>query len=242
LARTYHMGAMRSGLAIGEVQALLNPHVGPGDRPPPTSAWVVNAEYPRALPGQWTVAGIAPGGGDRGGGSPPPRRRRYRETPTPPGLRRSSPAHSGGGGGARAYPRGQTLPGHDELLVRTGRALADCPPTRIKTVSRGGGRLTTDRSIIPENDFHLQNWTVSSRVSIPNVSAYGMSPSPQRRYPWEICAPGLMSELPETPYSPNLRGFQGKIWVHCATTPLRPAHRPEPSSEIDEFLPVLERR
>ena len=71
MARTYHMGAMRSGLAIGEVQALLNPHVGPGDRPPPTSAWVVNAEYPRALPGQWTVAGIAPGGGDRGGGSPP---------------------------------------------------------------------------------------------------------------------------------------------------------------------------
>jgi len=30
------MGAMRSGLAIGEVQALLNPHVGSGDRPPPT--------------------------------------------------------------------------------------------------------------------------------------------------------------------------------------------------------------
>jgi len=53
--------------------------------------------------------------------------------------------------------------------------------------------LTTDRSIIPETDFHLQNWTVSSRVSIPNVSAYGMSLSPQRRYPWGICAPGLMS-------------------------------------------------
>jgi hypothetical protein len=52
---------------------------------PSTSAWVVNAEYPRALPGQGTGVGIALGGGDRGG-SPPPRRRRYRETRiSPPG-------------------------------------------------------------------------------------------------------------------------------------------------------------
>ena len=44
-------GAMRSGLAIGEVQTLLNPHTGSGDRPP-TSAWVGNAEYPPPHPGK----------------------------------------------------------------------------------------------------------------------------------------------------------------------------------------------
>ena len=133
LARTYHMGALRSGLAIGEVQALLNPHVGSGERG-------VSPGSPRVV--------------DRGGN------------------------RLGGGGSARRYP-GKTLPGHDELLVRTGRALTDCPPTRITTVFRGGGgRLTADRPIVPESDVRLLNWTVSSQVSLPNVRAYGARPLP----------------------------------------------------------------
>jgi len=43
--------------------------------------------------------------------------------------------------------------------------------------------LTADWSIVPENDVRLLNWTVSSRVSIPNVSAYGLTPSPHKPDP-----------------------------------------------------------
>ena len=56
------MGALRSGLAIGEVQALLNPHVDSGER-----------GVSPGSPGQWTVVGIALGVGARplpaGGGT-----------------------------------------------------------------------------------------------------------------------------------------------------------------------------
>jgi hypothetical protein len=83
----------------------------------------------------------------------------------------------GGGGSVWRYP-GKTLSGDDNLPERTGRALTDCPPTGIKTVFRGGGRLTADRPRFPQSDVRLLNWTVSSRVSIPNVSAYGRAPSP----------------------------------------------------------------
>ncbi|CVK34602.1 protein of unknown function [Methanoculleus bourgensis] len=62
--------------------------------------------------------------------------------------------------------------------MRTGRTLADCPPTRITTVFQGDGRLTADRPMVPETDPHLLNWTVSSRVSIPNVNANGARPLP----------------------------------------------------------------
>ena len=60
LARTYHVGAMRSWLVIGEVQALLNP-----------MSVLVNAEYPPARPVLWTVVAIAPGGGADGEGARP---------------------------------------------------------------------------------------------------------------------------------------------------------------------------
>jgi len=71
LAQTYHMGALRSWSAISEVQTLLNPHVGSGDRPhPPQHGW-----WTRSIP-RFTRAvdrgGNPLGGGDRGGGSPPP--------------------------------------------------------------------------------------------------------------------------------------------------------------------------
>ena len=46
------MGALRSGLAIGEVQARLNPHVGSGER-----------GVSPLSPGQWTVMAIALGWG-----------------------------------------------------------------------------------------------------------------------------------------------------------------------------------
>ena len=105
--------------------------------------------------GPWWIS--PPGVGGRGVGSPPHRMRRYREPPT--------------------------LPGHDETPERTGRALTECPPTRITTVFRGGGLLTADRSIVPETDVRLLNWTVSSRVSIPNVRANGASPPRTRHDP-----------------------------------------------------------
>ncbi|CVK34069.1 protein of unknown function [Methanoculleus bourgensis] len=38
--------------------------------------------------------------------------------------------------------------------------------------------MTADRPIVPETDVRLLNWTVSSRVSIPNVSAYGARSPP----------------------------------------------------------------
>ena len=123
LAQTHHIGALRSGLAIGEAQALLNPHVGSDER------------------------GV-------------------------------SPPHPGSGPWWES-PRGVGT-GHDELLVRTGRALADCPSTMIKTVFRGDGLLIADRPIVPENDVRLLNWTVSSRVSIPNVSANWGGPPPRQ--------------------------------------------------------------
>ena len=121
---------------------------------PPTSAWVVNAEYPPAHPGSgpWWESPWGWGQGRRLA----PRRRRNLVTPSPQGP------------GA--------VPGHDELPEPTGRALTDCPPTWIKTVFQGDGRLTADRPIVPETDVRLLNWTVSSRVSIPNVRAYGACP------------------------------------------------------------------
>jgi len=70
------------------------------------------------------------------------------------------------------------IPGHDNLPERTGRALIACSLTGITTVFRGGGRLPVDRPMVPETDVRLLNWTVSSRVSIPNVRANGASPSP----------------------------------------------------------------
>ena len=48
MARTYPMGALRSGLAIGEVQALVNPCTGSGER-----------GVSPGSPGQGTVVGIA---------------------------------------------------------------------------------------------------------------------------------------------------------------------------------------
>jgi len=64
------MGALRSGLAIGEVQARLNPHVGSGERG-------VSPGSPR----QWTVVGIAPS----------PHKMIILRTPTSPGSRRALP-------------------------------------------------------------------------------------------------------------------------------------------------------
>ncbi|SAI88248.1 hypothetical protein MBBA_1393 [Methanoculleus bourgensis] len=138
--------------------------------------WVGNADCPPAHPGRgpWWASpwGVGTGEGARplpaqGGGTakPPPR-------PACGLLPRPKAA-----GAVWRYP-GKNLSGHDELLVRTGRARTDCPPTRFTTVFRGGGRLTADRPIVPQTDVHLLNWTVSSRVSIPNVSAYGADPLP----------------------------------------------------------------
>ena len=135
---------------------------------PPTSAWVVNAEYPPAHPGSgpWWESPWGWGQGRRLA----PRRRRNLVTPSPQGP------------GA--------VPGHDELPEPTGRALTDCPPTWIKTVFQGDGRLTADRPIVPETNIRLLNWTVSSRVSIPNVRAYGVSPSPHEARPTKLPSPG----------------------------------------------------
>src|SRR5690554_6296161 len=132
---------------------------------------------PPGSPGQWTVVAITPGVGAGEGASPLP-----------------------AGGGTRRTP---TPPGDDELPERTGRALTDCPPTRIKTVFRGGGRLTTDRSIIPETDVCLLNWTISSRVSIPNVSAYGAPPHNVSGIP-RRCSTTVIS-TPKTPPMAQIR-------------------------------------
>ena len=118
--------------------------------------------------GPWWIS--PPGVGGRGGGSPPHRMRRYREPPT--------------------------LPGHDETPERTGRALTECPPTRITTVFRGGGRLTADWAILPQNSLRLLNWAVSSWISIPNVNAYGGLPPPhtsRTRGCLPVANPGISS-------------------------------------------------
>jgi len=65
------MGALRSWLAIGEVQVLLNPCTGSGDLVPTHLSVGGERGVSPGSPGQWTVVGIASGGGDRGGGSPP---------------------------------------------------------------------------------------------------------------------------------------------------------------------------
>jgi len=120
-----------------------------------------------------------------GGGT----RRTLLVAPTPPGLRPPPPPPEGAGA-VRGDTQGQTLPGHDELLVRTGRTLADCPPTRIQTVFRGGERLTADWPILPQNSLRLLNWAVSSWISIPNVNAYGARPLPARGTTHETPVPG----------------------------------------------------
>ena len=116
-------------------------------------------------------------------------------SPTPPGLRPPPPPPQGAGA-VRGDSPGQTLSGHDELLVRTGRTLADCPPTRITTVFRGGGRLTADWAILPQNSLRLLNWAVSSWISIPNVNAYGGLPPPhtsRTRGCLPVANPGISS-------------------------------------------------
>jgi hypothetical protein len=75
LAQTYHMGALRSRLAIGEVQVLLNPVPVLVIVPTYLSMGGERGVSPASLI-LWTVVGITLGGGDRGGGEPPPRRRR----------------------------------------------------------------------------------------------------------------------------------------------------------------------
>ena len=111
-----------------------------------------------------------------------------------PGLSPLPPPQ--GAGAVRGDTQRQTLPGHDELLVRTGRTLADCPPTRITTVFRGGGRLTADWAILPQNSLRLLNWAVSSWISIPNVNAYGGLPPPhtsRTRGCLPVANPGISS-------------------------------------------------
>ena len=141
-------------------------------------------------PGGWGPGrGRAPIGA--GGGT----RRSLLVAPTPPGLRPPPPPPQGAGA-VRGDSPGQTLSGHDELLVRTGRTLADCPPTRITTVFRGGGRLTADWAILPQNSLRLLNWAVSSWISIPNVNAYGGLPPPhtsRTRGCLPVANPGISS-------------------------------------------------
>ena len=86
---------------------------------------------------------------------------------------------------------GPTAP-HDELLVRTGRALADCLPDkdqdrfpRRRTIDRRPANSARKRRSSPELE------TVSSRISILNVSAYGGRPLPKTKpslpgqgFPW----------------------------------------------------------
>ncbi|CDM26127.1 hypothetical protein BN140_3020 [Methanoculleus bourgensis MS2] len=93
---------------------------------PPTSAWVVNAEYPRALPGQWTVVGIALGVGAGEGARPLPAGGDTANPPPRPacGL---LPRPLRGRGQCMVMSEGKPYPRHDKLPVRTGRALADCP-------------------------------------------------------------------------------------------------------------------
>jgi len=66
------IGALRSGLAIGEVQVLLNPHVGSGER-----------GVSPCSPGQWTVVAITAGVGAGEGASPLPARDKTHEAPVP---------------------------------------------------------------------------------------------------------------------------------------------------------------
>ena len=106
----------------------------------------------------------------------------------------------------RALLVAPTPPGHDELLVRTGRTLAECPPTRIQTVFRGGGRLTADWPIVLQNSLRLLNWAVSSWISIPNVNAYGGEPPPRTTQ-----TRGMVEQSSGASRSPTRRGLRGKF-------------------------------
>jgi len=152
-------GALRSGLAIGEVQALLNPHVDSGER-----------GVSPGSPGQWTVVGIAPGGGDRGGGSRPlpaqggGTRRSFLVAPTPPALR-APPPPLPGAGAVCGDTRGKPCLGHGNLPERTGRALTDCPPDkdhdcfprRWRAIDRRLTSNTQNRPSSPESSVILMN-------------------------------------------------------------------------------------
>src|SRR5690554_6447486 len=73
-------------------------------------------------PGQWTGEGARPLPAGGGTAKPPPR-------PASGIL----PRPLRGRGQCVAIP-GKNLSGHNKLPERTGRALTDCPPTRITTV------------------------------------------------------------------------------------------------------------
>ncbi|SAI88506.1 hypothetical protein MBBA_1653 [Methanoculleus bourgensis] len=112
------------------------------------------------------------GGGDRGGGFPLPAgggtRRSLLVAPTPPGLRPPPPPPQGAGA-VRGDTQGQTLPGHDELPVRTGRALADKDqdrfPRRWWTIDRRPTNSARKRRSSPELDGILTSLpTERSRV------------------------------------------------------------------------------
>ncbi|CDM26154.1 hypothetical protein BN140_3045 [Methanoculleus bourgensis MS2] len=92
---------LRSGLAIGEVQVLLNPHVDSGGRGVSPASLIL-----------WTVVGITSGGGDREGACPLPAgggtRRSLLIAPTPPG-RGSGTATFSGEEGYDCRPTNSTL-------------------------------------------------------------------------------------------------------------------------------------
>ena len=145
MARTYPMGAMRSGLAIGEVQALVNPCTGSGER-----------GVSPGSPGQWTVVTITPGVGAGEGARPHWRERipwcnvsmRLISDPdcSPPHPDRgpwwASPRGVGNGRGLAPSPQAAELvdpssqpPPHPAsgLLPRPSGAGAVCGDTRGKT-------------------------------------------------------------------------------------------------------------
>ena len=120
------------GLAIGEVRALLNPHVGSGERG-------VSPGSPRAVDrGGHRLGGWGPGRGlaPAGGGT----RRTLLIAPTPPGLRPPPPPPRGAGA-VCGDTRGKPCPGRDGFVLGRGLppyALTFSMEIREDTVSNSG--------------------------------------------------------------------------------------------------------
>ena len=94
------------------------------------------------------------------------------------------PRPLGGRGQCPGVPRGKPCPG---LITSRSEPVGLSSIASNKDQDRFPKRWTIDRRAA---NFRLLNWTVSSRVSIPNVSAYGVSPSPHEARPTKLLSPG----------------------------------------------------
>ncbi len=90
--------------------------------------------------------------------------------------------HPRGAGAVCGDIRGKPCPGMMNFWCEPLR-LSPVAPDNAQDRSPGRWALTADRPIVPETDVRLLNWTVSSRVSILSVGAYGLAPSPHNPDP-----------------------------------------------------------